>query len=491
MRKYGRLQRFEDLDAAVEELAALGGSDALSERALARVLRGRSWASEPLLALAVSEVGLADDMLQHIARNSGARGAQIDIRLLREALGDYVTEAAGRMLLVNSAFRQAIIKSRSNLDQAQVRKIIIAACLTRLEAPGSAEEILRQAEAIGDWQEFANLIARPDLAYAMMRRAPEALATAWAEVAAHVAVSADDVYGAWAGVEPPERVALAAEFIVARGAMVIAERCASDALTRAAADDAATRVRAYHTLARVAETAGRLEQAEKYCNDIAGLATTLGAGAMQALAAANALRLGFLREGASAVIGRAETVRSLVAQHPDGRALATVTLVEGLAALELGDLSAAYKRLKELKLMSLRDDDLGGSATAEAGLARLEFARGRRKSAERAARTVEAIGEVLGDVRLILEGLAIRTAVAIDDVGRFGEARHLIETRRRRANEAGDEVALIEADMDEAILMAGQSVLRMAAHDRARRAIERARTLGLRRLEEKILRLVR
>jgi nephrocystin-3 len=230
-------QRFEDLDAAVEELAALNGSDALAERALARVLNGRPWASELLLALAASEVGLADETLRQIARNSGARGAQIDIRLLREAIGDYATEAAGRTLLVNSAFRQAILKSRSNLDQAQIRKRIIAACLARLEAPGSAEEILTQAEAIGDWQEFANLIARPDLAEAMMRRAAESFAAAWAEVSAHVAVSADSVYGAWAGTEPPERVALAAEFLVARGAMVIAEHCARDALTRAAAND--------------------------------------------------------------------------------------------------------------------------------------------------------------------------------------------------------------------------------------------------------------
>jgi len=483
-------QRFEDLDAAVEELAALDGSDALAERALARVLHGRPWAGELLLALAASEVGLADDTLRQIARDSGARGAQIDIRLLREAIGDYATEAAGRTLLVNSAFRHAILKSRSNLDQARVRKMIIAACLARLESPGSAEEILTQAEASGDWQEFANLIARPDLAEAMMRRAPEALATAWAEVSAHVAASADHVYGAWVGVEPSERVALAAEFLVARGAMVIAERCASDALTRAAADDAATRVRAYHVLARVAETAGRLEQAEKYCNDIARLATTLGAGAVQALAAANALRLGFLREGASAVTGRAGTVRSLAAEHPDGRALATVTLVEGLAALERGHHSAAYKRFQELKRMSLRDDDLAASAAAEAGLARIEFARGRRKSAERRARTVEAIGEVLGDVRLVLEGLAIRTAVATDDVGRFGEARHLIDMRRRRANEAGDEIALIETDMDEAILMAGQSALRTAAHDRAVRAMGQARTFGLRRLEAKILHLL-
>ncbi len=483
-------QRFEDLDAAVEELAALSGSDALAERALTRVLRGRPWASELLLALAASEVGLADETLRHIAQNSGARGAQIDICLLREAIGDYATEAAGRTLLVNSAFRQAIVKSHSNLDQVRVRRIIIAACLARLEAPGSAEEILTQAEAIGDWQEFANLIARPDLAEAMMRRAPEAFATAWAEVSANIAVSADHVFGAWAGVESPERVALAAEFLVARGAMIIAERCASDALTRAAADDAATRVRAYLTLARVAETAGHLEQAEKYCNDIAGLATTLRAGAVQALAAANALRLGFLREGASAVTGRADTVRSLVAQYPDGRALATVTLIEGLAALESGDHSAAYKRFKELKLMSLRDDDLTGSATAEAGLARIEFARGRRKSAERRARTVEAVGEVLSDVRIILEGLAILTAVAIDDVRRFAEARHLIDIRRRRANEAGDEIACIEVDMDEAILMAGQSALRTVARDRAMRAIGRARTLGLRRLEAKMLGLV-
>src|SRR5262249_19744695 len=142
-------QRFEDLDAAVEELAALDGSDALAERALARVLTGRPWAGELLLALAASEVGLADETLRPIARDSGARGAQIDIRLLREAIGDYAAEAAGRTLLVNPAFRKAILKSRSNLDQAQIRKRIIATCLAGLEAPGSAEEILTQAEAIG------------------------------------------------------------------------------------------------------------------------------------------------------------------------------------------------------------------------------------------------------------------------------------------------------------------------------------------------------
>lgn len=483
-------QRFEDLDASVEELASLDGSDALAGWALDRVLHSRPWAGELLLALAASEVGLADETLQQIARDSGARGAQLDIRLLRETIGDYATEVAGRTLLVNSAFRRAILERRSNLDQARVRNIIIAACLAQLEAPGSAEEILTQVEAIGDWQQFASLLASSDLAEAMMRRAPEAFAVAWSEVSAHLAVAADEVYGAWAGVERPDRVALAAEFLVARGAMGLAERCARDALARAAEGDAATCLRANLVLARIAETAGRLNEAEEYCNAVAGLAATLGAGTVQALSAANALRLGFLREGASAVIGRAAPVRLLAAQHPDGRALATVTLVEGLAALERAEHSTARKRFEELKRMSLRDDDLAGSAAAEAGLARIEFARGRRKSAERRARTVETIGEVLGDVRLVLEGLAIRTAIATDDVARFGEARELIDQRRRRAGEAGDEIALIEADMDEAILMAGQAVLRSAAHDLAMRAIGRARTLGIQRLETRILHLL-
>jgi len=483
-------QRFEDLDAAVAELAALDGSDALAGRALDRVLHSRPWAGELLLALAASEVGLADETLRQLARDRGARGSQLDIRLLRETIGDYATEVAGRTMLVNSAFRRAILDRRSNLDQARVRNIIIAACLARLEAPGSAEEILTQAEAIGDWQECASLLARPDLAEALMRRAPEAFAAAWSDVSAHLAVAADQVYGAWAGVEQPNRVALAAEFLVARGAMGLAERCARDALARAAEGDAATRVRANLVLARVAETAGRLNEAEEYCNAVAGLAATPGAGAVQALAAANALRLGFLREGASAVIGRAATARLLAAQHPDGRALATVTLVEGLAALEQAKPSAARKRFEELKRMSLRDDDLAGSAAAEAGLARIEFARGRRKSAERRARTVETIGEVLGDVRLVLEGLAIRTAVATDDVARFGEALQLIDLRRRRAGEAGDEIALIEADMDEAILKAGQAALRSAARDLAVRAIGRARMLGIQRLETRIFHLL-
>jgi hypothetical protein len=477
-------QRFEDLNAAVEELAALDGSDALAERALARVLSSRPWAGELLLALAASEVGLADDTLRQIAQDSGARGAQMDIRLLREAIGDYATEAAGRTLLSNSAFRQAILKSRGDLDQARVRRIIIAACLARLESPGSAEEVLTQAEALGDWQELANLISRADVAQVMMRRAPEALAAAWSQVSEHVEASPDHAYGTWIGVEPPERVALAAEFLVARGSLDIAKRCANNALAREAAGDAGTRVRAYHVLARLAETEGRLDLAEKYCKAITDLANA--SGAVRAFAAANALRLGFLREGASAVMRQVDEVRRVAAQHPDGRALATVTLVEGLAALERRQHSTAYKRFEELKYMSLRDDDLAASAAAEAGLARVEFARGRRKSAERRARTVEAIGEVLGDVRLVLEGLAIKTAVATDDVARFGEARQLIDMRRRRAKKAGDEIALVETDLDEAILMAGQSALRAAAHDRAMRAMERAQKKGLRRIEARI-----
>jgi hypothetical protein len=408
----------------------------------------------------------------------------MDIRLLRETIGDYVTEAAGRMLLSNSAFRQAILKNRDELDQARVRRNIIAACLAQLECPGSAEEILTQAGAVGDWQAFANLISRTDLAQVMMRRAPEALATAWSEISAHVAVSPDHAYGAWIGVEPSERVALAAEFFVARGSMVIAKQCATDALARSATHDTGTRARAYQVLARLAETAGRLDLAEKYCNDIGELGTAHGA--VQALAAANALRLAFLRGGASSVMPRAGEVRRLATRHPDGRALATVTLVEGLAALESGQLSTAYTLFEELKCMSLRDNDLAASAAAEAGLARVEFARGRRHSAERRARTVEAIGEVLGDVRLVLEGLAIKTAVATDDVARFGETQHLIDTRRCRAKEVGDEIALIEADIDEAILMAGQSALRTAAHDRAKRAIDRAQELGLQRIESRM-----
>jgi hypothetical protein len=483
-------QRFEDLDAAVEELGALDGSDALADRALARIAQGRPWADEILLALAASEVGLADETLRQIARSCRARGALIDIRLLREAIGDYATEAAGRTLLVNPAFRDAILRRCNAPDQARVRMIVITACLAKLDVPGSAEEILTQAGAIGDWQEFANLMARPDLAEALMRRAPEAFAAAWSEVSAHVGSSADYVYGSWAGVQSPDRVALAAEFLVARGALAPAERLANDALMRAAEDDVATHVRAHLVRARVAETAGRLKEAEQQCVTVAGLADRSGAGALQALAAANALRLGFLREGAAAVTGRTAGVRGLAALNPDGRALATVTLVEGLAALERGDHSAARKCFEELKRMSLRDDDFAASAAAEAGLARIEFARGQRKSAERKAHTVEAIGEVLSDVRLILEGLAIRTAVATDDVTRFDEAGQLIQTRRNRSKEAGDEIALIEADMDEAILFAGHAALRVAARDRAMHAIGRARALGLLRLEQKILRLL-
>jgi hypothetical protein len=483
-------QRFEDLDAAVEELTGLSASEALADRALRRIVRGRAWAEELLLALAVAEVGLADETLGQIARTSGGRGAPIEIRLLREAVGDYATEAAGRTLLVNPTFRDAILGSRSMADQAHVRMIVIAACLEKLDAPGSAEEVLTQAEALGDWQEFAKLMARPDLAAALMRRAPEAFAAAWSEVSAHVGFSADRVYGTWAGVESPDRVALAAEFLVTRGALGTAKRLANDALMRAAEDDVSTRVRAHLVCARVAETAGRLTEAEEQCVAVAGLADAFGAGAVQALAAANAVRLGFLREGAAAVTGRTAEARRLAAEHPDGRALATVTLVEGLAALERDDKFAARKCFKELKRIALRDDDFAASAAAEAGLARIEFARGRRKSAERRAHTVEAIGEVLGDVRLILEGLAIRTAVATDDVTRFGEARELIQRRRNRAKEAGDEIALIEADMDEAILFAGQAALRTDAQARAVHAIDRARALGLRRMERKILHLL-
>jgi hypothetical protein len=44
--------------------------------------------------------------------------------------------------------------------------------------------------------------------------------------------------------------------------------------------------------------------------------------------------------------------------------------------------------------------------------------------------------------------------------------------------------------MDEAILMAGQGALRTEAHDRALRVIDRARALGLQRLEAKIRHLL-
>lgn len=483
-------QRCEDLDASIEELAALDGSDALAGRGLARVLNGRAWAGQLLLALATSEIGLSDETLRQIARDQGARGAQLDIRLLREAIGDYATEAVGRTVLVNPAFRRVILTGCSEEDRRRARRIVMDSCLARLDAPGSPEEILTQAKAIGNWREFANLIARPDLAEALMRQAPEALAAAWSELSAHGSAVPERVYDAWAGVEPPSRVALAAEFLVARGALLAAERCAKDAAGRAAQTDIATRVRAQLVLARVAETGGRLNEAETYTSGVAEVASIAGDGAMRALAAANILRLIFLRDGASAAASRTAAVRSLAAQYPDGRALATVTLVEGLAALDGKDLSAARTHFEELKHLALRDDDFAASAAAEAGLARAEFERGRRKSAERRARTVEAIGELLGDSRLVLEGLAIRTAVAIDDVARFQEARELIDMRRRRAGEAGDEIALIEADMDDAILMAGQAELRPAARERALRAMGRARALGHHRLEAKILHLL-
>ena len=483
-------QRFEDLDASVEEVAALDGSDALAKRGLARVLNGRAWAGELLLALAASEIGLADETLSQIARDQGARGAQLDIRLLREAIGDYATEAAGRTVLVNPAFRRAILTGRSDADRSRARRSVINSCLTRLDAPGSPEEILTQAEAIGDWREFANLIARPDLVEALMRRAPEAFAAAWSELSAHGPAAPERVYEAWAGVEPPNRVALAAEFLVARGALAAAERCAKDAAGRAAETDVATRVRAHLVLARVAETGGRLNEAEAYTSGVAELVAMAGDGAMQALAAANILRLNFLREGASGATDRTDAVRKLATQYPDGRALATVTLVEGLAALDRKDFSAARMHFDELKRLALLDDDFAVSAAAEAGLARAEFGRGRRQSAERRARTVEAIGELLGDSRLVLEGLAIRTAAAIDDIARIREASELIHVRRRRAAEAGDEIALIETDMDDAILMAGQADLRPFARDRAMRAMDRARALGLARLEAKILHLL-
>ncbi|MDB5601169.1 MAG: tetratricopeptide repeat domain containing protein [Xanthobacteraceae bacterium] len=482
-------QRFEDLDTAVGELAALTRPEALADRALARITCGRPWADEVLLALAVTEVGLADETLGQIAQANGARGALVDIRLLREAIGDYATEAAGRTLLVNPAFRDAILVDRTALDQVRVRKIIIAACIAKIETPGSAEEILTQAAAINDSEEFAALIARPDIAEALMRRAREALAAAWSELSAH-GYSADRVFATWVGVQSAGRVALAAEFLVAHGALPTSRRLADDALLRASEDDIQTRVRAHLVCARVAETAGHLQEAKQHCIAVAELADGSGAGTVRALAAANALRLDFLRDGAAALEERTSEVRRLATEHPDGRALATITLVEGLAELERGNSTVARKRFNELKRMSLRDDDLAASAAAEAGLARVEFARGRRKSAERRARNVEDIGEVLSDSRLILEGLAIRTAIAIDDVTRFDEARHLIETRRNLAEAANDQIASIEADLDEAILFAGHAGLRDAAQDLAKHAITRAGTLGLQRLEKKIVHLL-
>jgi ATP/maltotriose-dependent transcriptional regulator MalT len=314
---------------------------------------------------------------------------------------------------------------------------------------------------------------------------PEAFAAAWSELLAHHPCSAESVYGAWVGLESPDRIALAAEFLVARGAMPVAERLANDALVRIGHGDAATRVRVLLVLARIAETAGRLTEAAGHCAEVARVAAT-AAGSIRALAAANSLRLDFLCNGPSVLRDGVATIRQLVTEYPDGRALATVLLVEGLAALDGGDIRAARARFDDMKRISLRDDDLAGSAAAEAGLARADFARGRRRSAECRARTVEAVGELLGDGRIVLEGLAIRTAVATDDVARFAEAHDIIELRRRRAAEMNDQIALIEADMDEAILLAGKGALREKAHRLAARALDRTRSLGLRRLEQKI-----
>ena len=479
-------QRFEDLDAAVEELGGLEGDEALAKRALARIKGGRPWANEVLLAIAASEMGLPDETLQQLARENGGMGRQIEISLLRESIGEYATDSAGRLLIINSAFRRGILEGRSKVDQTRMREAIIAASLARLEAPGAALEILTQAEAIGDWPTFAKLVARSDLAAALMRSAPEAFAAAWSELLAHHPCSAESVYGAWAGVEPPDRVALAAEFLAVRGATPVAERLANDALARIGDGDAATRVRALLILARITETAGRLTEAAGYCAEVARMADAAAAGPIRALAAANALRLNFLCNGPSVVCDGLAEIRQLVTEYPDGRALATVLLVEGLAALEGVDIRAARAHFDEMKRVSLRDDDLAGSAAAEAGLARVDFVRGRRRSAERRAQTVEAVGELLGDSRMVLEGLAIRTAVATDDVARFAEARDIIVLRRRRAAEANDQIALIEADMDEAILLAGKGALREKAHQLAARALDRTRSLGLRRLEQKI-----
>jgi hypothetical protein len=264
--------------------------------------------------------------------------------------------------------------------------------------------------------------------------------------------------------------------------MPVAERLANDALARTSDSDAAIRIRALLVLARASETAGRLTEAAAHCAEVARMA----AGPLRALAAANALRLDFLCDGPSVVSDGIDAIRQLVAEHPDGRALATVLLVEGLSALDRGHIRAARVHFDEMKRVSLRDDDFAGCAAAEAGLARVDFARGRRRSAERRARIVQAAGELLGDGRMVLEGLAILTAVATDDVARFAEARDIIGVRRSRATKANDQIALIEADMDEAILFAGQGALGEKAQQLAARALERARSLGLRRLEQKI-----
>nr|WP_225024842.1 DUF4062 domain-containing protein [Bradyrhizobium septentrionale] len=479
-------QRFEDLDAAVRELGSLEGDEALAERALARIMSGRPWADEVLLAIAASEIGLPDETLQQLARENGGTGRQIEISLLRESIGEYATDGAGRLLLINPAFRRVILGRSGTADQVRMRAAIIAASLARLEAPGAALEILTQAEAIGDWPALAKLVARSDLAAALMRSAPEAFAAAWSDLLAHHPCSAERVYGTWDGVEPPDRVALAAEFLALRGAGPVAERLASDALARIGDGEAPTRIRALLVLAQTAETAGRLTEAASHCAEVARMADAAAAGPVRALAAANALRLDFLCNGLSAVNDGIAETRQLVTEYPDGRALATVLLVEGLAALDAGDTRTARVHFYEMRRVSLRDDDLAGSAAAEAGLARADFMRGRRRSAERRAQTVEAVGELLGDARMVLEGLAIRTAVATDDVARFAEARDIIKLRRRRAAEANDQIALIEADMDEAILLAGKGALRENAHQLATRALDRTRSLGLRRLQQKI-----
>ncbi|MBG0802212.1 DUF4062 domain-containing protein [Methylocystis sp. H4A] len=480
-------QRFEDLDASVSELGTLGDDEALARRALARILDGRPWAKEVILAVAVSEMGIPDETLCQLAQTSGGTGRQIDISLLREAVGEYATNNAGRLLFVNDVFRRIILDAGSDDDRVRMRLAIIDVSLSQVEVPGAALEILSQAEAIGDWPRLAVFLARSDLAAALMRSNPEAFAAAWSNLSAHHHSSPEQVYGAWIGVEPPDRVALAAEYLSLRSAAQVVERLAQDALARRDAGDAATRVRALLVLARFAETAGRLDDATDHCREIERMANAAGNDALRALVAANTLRLDFLKGGAAAVTRRVDETRERARNSPDGRALATVLLVEGLAALDVGDLRKARAHFARVKQISLRDDDFAGGAAAEAGLARADLLRGYRKSAEEKAQSVVAVGELLGDNRLILEGLAIRTAVATDDAARFADAREIIASRRRIAEEMNDQIALIEADMDEAILFAGKSALADAAFRLAESALRRSRALGLTRLERKIV----
>jgi len=444
--------RFEDLDAAIARLADISHIDALLDLALDRVCGEHGKPIEDVLvALALAPDGLAETVLRSVAGEPGVPLPALQFELIRRAIDGLAAVNADRHALRSSLFSEHILRRLLPRGATAARNQIIRRLAANPEAPGAAEEMLRQMLILRDWQALAAALTERHVFDPMARRAGQQLRACWRRLQEADFSRGPSIYVSWVGSDPPRRVAEAAVLAQDLGDSLTAQALAEDAARRACGHDPKAFVVATLVCAGLAEARGDFDAATALLTAIDAEATAVPDARI--VAAVRRARIVLVRSGPEVARHNLRAAEAALAQTTDERLHMSIRAMQGSIALNHGDHRGARAAFEELLRAGDRVGDLSMLGAAYAGLAKVQRARGKLDSAADLAEHARRISQVAGDDNVLQDSLGIAAKVAIER-GELDSANRLIRLRRALTARIGDVIGEIESDADLARLYA-------------------------------------